>query len=76
MFVNITTKSAQHAIARMIAIIVEKSPNASHLYDHGFMDVIPIVWRSEIDFIHKQVIRPLLHGGSLHEVRDVSLVCG
>ena len=25
-------------IARMIAIIVEKSPNSSHMYDHGFMD--------------------------------------
>ena len=38
MFVNVTTKSAQHAHARMIAIIVEKSPNSSHMYDHGFMD--------------------------------------
>ena len=37
-FVNVTTKSAQHAHARMIAIIVEKSPNLSHMYDHGFMD--------------------------------------
>ena len=37
-FVNVTTKSAQHAHARMIAIIVEKSPNSSHMYDHGFMD--------------------------------------
>ena len=36
--VNVTTKSAQHAHARMIAIIVEKSPNSSHMYDHGFMD--------------------------------------
>ena len=31
-------KSAQHAHARMIAIIVEKGPNPSHLYDHGFMN--------------------------------------
>ena len=31
-FVNVTTKSAQHAHARMIAIIVEKSPNSSHMY--------------------------------------------
>ena len=23
---------------RMIAIIVEKSPNLSYMYDHGFMD--------------------------------------
>ena len=38
MFVNVNTKRAQHAHARMIAIIVEKSPNSSHLYDHGFMD--------------------------------------
>ena len=38
MFVNVTTKSAQHAHARMIAIIVEKGPNSSHMYDHGFMD--------------------------------------
>ena len=38
MFVNVTTKSAQHEHARMIAIIVEKSPNSSHMYDHGFMD--------------------------------------
>ena len=37
-FVNVTTKSAQHAHARMIVIIVEKSPNSSHIYDHGFMD--------------------------------------
>ena len=37
-FVNVTTKSAQHAHARMIAMIVEKSPNSSHMYDHGFMD--------------------------------------
>ena len=37
-FVNVTTKSAQHAHARMIAIIVEKSLNSSHMYDHGFMD--------------------------------------
>ena len=36
--VNVTTKSAQHAHARMIVIIVEKSPNSSHMYDHGFMD--------------------------------------
>ena len=35
MFVNVTTKSAQHAHARMIAIIVEKSPNSSHMYDHN-----------------------------------------
>ena len=27
-------------------IIVENSPNSSHLYDHGFMDVIPIVRQS------------------------------
>ena len=38
MFVNVSTKSAQHAHARMIAIIVEKSPNSSHLYDHGFIE--------------------------------------
>ena len=37
-FVSVTTKSAQHAYARMIAIIVEKRPNSSHMYDHGFMD--------------------------------------
>ena len=37
-FVNVTTKSAQLAHARMIAIIVKKSPSSSHLYDHGFMD--------------------------------------
>ena len=30
-FVNVTTKSVQHAHARMIAIIVEKSPIPSHL---------------------------------------------
>ena len=38
MFVKVTTKSAQHAHAWMIAIIVENSPNSSHMYDHGFMD--------------------------------------
>ena len=37
-FVNVTTNSAQHAHARMIALIVEKSPHSSHMYDHGFMD--------------------------------------
>ena len=37
-FVNVTTKSAQHAHERMIVIIVEKSPNSSHIYDYGFMD--------------------------------------
>ena len=37
-FVNVTQKSAQHAHERMIAVIVEKSPNSNHLYDHGFMD--------------------------------------
>ena len=25
------------------------------MYDHGFMDVIPIIRQSKIDFIHKQV---------------------
>ena len=38
MFVNVTTKSAHHAHAWMIVIIVEKRPNSSHMYDHGFMD--------------------------------------
>ena len=37
-YINVTTKSAQHAHARMIAIIVEKSLNSSPMYDHGFMD--------------------------------------
>ena len=37
-FVNVTTKSTQHVHARMIAIIVEKCPNSSHMYDHGFID--------------------------------------
>ena len=37
-FVNVTTKSAQHAHERMIVIIVGKSPNSSHIYDYGFMD--------------------------------------
>ena len=37
-FVNVTTKSAQHAHVRMTAIFVEQSPNSSHMYDHGFMD--------------------------------------
>ena len=62
-FVNVTTKSAQHAHARMIAIIVEKSPNSSHLYDHGFMDYTNRQ-AVKIFLIHKQVIRPLRHGGS------------
>ena len=84
MFVNVTTKSAQHAHARMIAIIVEKSPNSSHMYDHGFMDNTN---RQAVktDLIHRQEMRPLRHGGShfvnlqnvnlqngcLHDVRDV-----
>ena len=51
-----------------------KSPNSSPLYDHGFMDVIAttIVRQSKIDFIHKQAIRPLLHGGS-HFV--IAIIC-
>ena len=63
MFVNVTTKSAQHAHARMIAIIVEKSPNSSHMYDHGFMENTN---RQAVktDFIHREVMRPLRHGGS------------
>ena len=48
MFVNVTTKSAQHAHARMIA---------------------------KTDLIHRQEMRPLHHGGCLHDVRDASLVC-
>ena len=62
-FVNVTTKSAQHAHAQMIAIIVEKSPNSSHMYDHGFMDNTN---RQAVknDLIHRQVMRPLHHGGS------------
>ena len=36
--VNGITKSAQQAHARVIDIIVEKSPNSSHMYDHGFME--------------------------------------
>ena len=87
MFVNVTTKSAQHAHARMIAIIVEKSPNSSHMYDHGFMDNtnrqavcksiamikvtklsnqnhMPCKHLPKTDLIHRQVMRPLRHGGS------------
>ena len=63
-YVNVTINSAQYAHARMISIIVEKSPNSIQMYDRGFMDVIPIVKQSKIDFIHKQVIRHLLHGGN------------
>ena len=45
-FVNVT-KSAQHAHARMITIVVEK--DKIHLCDHGFMAVIktPIVSQSK-----------------------------
>ena len=47
--------------------------------------IIPIVGQSKTDLIHRQVMRPLRHGGShfvnlrngcLHDVRDASLVCG
>ena len=43
-FVNVATKSAQHAHARMITTVAEKV-QTHHLCDHGFMDVIktPIV---------------------------------
>ena len=45
-FVNVTTKSAQHAHARMIAtIIVEKSPNSSHMYDHQKLTKSTDKWR-------------------------------
>ena len=37
--------------------------------------IIPIVRQSKTDSIHRQVMRPLRHGGSLHNVRDASLVC-
>ena len=51
---NVTTKSAQHAHARMIAIIVEKSPNSSHMYDHGFMDntnrQAVKIWQNHFDY--------------------------
>ena len=85
MFVNVTTKSAQHAHARMIAIIVEKSPNSSHMYDHGFMDntnrqavknwLDSQTRDASLKFgvIH---LRPLnLQNGCLHDVRDASVVC-
>ena len=68
-FVNVTTKSAQHAHARMIAIIVEKSPDPSHMYDHGFMDNTnrQAVCKSQkiLWVIHKQqksVFGKCLHG--------------
>ena len=57
-----------------------KSPNSNHLYDHGFMDVINKYTNcqavAKIDLVHKQVICPLFHGGSLHELRNISLVFG
>ena len=49
----------------MIAIIVEKSKLKSFVRPY-FMDLIPIVRQSKLDFIHKQVTRPLFHG-CLHE---------
>ena len=61
-----------HCVSRMANLLIyiyyccyhcQKNPNSSHLYDYGFMGVIPIVRQSKIDFIHRRVIRPLLHGG-------------
>ena len=81
-FVNVTTKSAQHAHARMIAIIVEKSPNSSHMYDHGFMDntnrqaVKNWLDSQTRDASLTSWRQPFwLQNGCLHDVRDASLVC-
>ena len=41
--------------------------------------IIPIVRQSKTDLFHRQVMRPLRHGGSHfvnYDVRDASLVCG
>ena len=52
-------------------MIVEKSPNSSHMYDHGFMDNTN---RQAVknDLIHRQDTRPFRHGGS-HFVNGMSL---
>ena len=72
-FVNVTTKSAQHALARMIAITVEKSPNSSHMYDHGFMD--DTNRQAVKNWLNPQTSDASLTSWlSLHDVRDASLV--
>ena len=63
MFVNVTTKSAQHAHARMIAIIVEKVQTRV-ICTTMVSWIIPIVRQSKTDLIHRQEMRPLRHGGS------------
>ena len=87
-FVNVTTKSAQYAHARMIAIIVEKSPNSSHMYDHGFMDNtnrqavknwLDSQTRDASLTSWRQPFCKMIFGdlqnGCLHDVREASLVC-
>ena len=87
-FVNVTTKSAQHAHARMIAIVVEKSPNSSHMYHHGFMDNtnrqavknwLDSQTRDASLTSWRQPFYKMIFGdlqnGCLHDVRDASLVC-
>ena len=84
-FVNVTTKSAQHAHARMIAIIVEKSPNSSHMYDHGFMDntnrqavknwLDSQTRDASLTSWRQPFCKSNLQNGCLHDVRDASLVC-
>ena len=51
-----------------IYIIVEKSPNSSHMYDHGFMDNTNRQAVKNCKFVN-------LQNGCLHDVRDASLVC-
>ena len=80
-FVNVITKSAQHAHARMIAIVVEKSPISSHMYDHGFMDntnrqAVKNWLKSQTNDASltswRQPFCKCLQNGCLHDVRDAS----
>ena len=73
-FVNVTTKSAQHAHARMIAIIVEKSPNWRHMYDHGFMDKWLPPWRKgRISCLWIKSVFDCLTIGIIHETMVVHM---
>ena len=64
-----------------IYIIVEKSPNSSHMYDHGFMDntnrqaVKNWLDSQTRDASLTSWRQPPWQNGCLHDVRDASLVC-
>ena len=62
-FVNVTTKSAQHAHMCGWLLQLLKKVQSQVICTTMVSWVIPIVRQSKTDLTHKQVIRPLRHGG-------------